>query len=106
MFPRARVLRMDLDTTTRKGSHDRILRQFADREAEARAGFAALSGVLLILGERVLTPTQIFVMGMLVAVACGALVWRMRRAYGDALRAVAVLAVTALLVRTDPSALP
>ena len=39
----------------------------------------ALSGVLLILGERVLTPTQIFVMGMLVAVACGALVWRMRR---------------------------
>ncbi|HLF28399.1 MAG TPA: HEAT repeat domain-containing protein [Anaerolineae bacterium] len=45
----------------------------------------ALSGLLLILGERVLTTTQIFVMGMFVAVACGALVWRMRQAYGAAL---------------------
>ncbi len=51
----------------------------------------ALSGVLLILGERVLSTTQIFVMGMIVAAACGALVWRMRTQYGaalvDALRA-------------------
>lgn len=38
MFPRARVLRMDLDTTTRRGSHDRILRQFADREADILLG--------------------------------------------------------------------
>jgi HEAT repeat protein len=45
----------------------------------------ALSGVLLILGERVLSTTQIFVMGMIVAAACGALVWRMRREYGAAL---------------------
>ena len=54
----------------------------------------ALSGVLLILGERVLTPApdggnrgpaQIFVFGMIVALACGFLVWRMRRRYGEAL---------------------
>ncbi len=45
----------------------------------------ALSGVLLILGERVLAPAQIFVFGMIVALACGFLVWRMRRRYGEAL---------------------
>ena len=45
----------------------------------------AISGVLLILGDKVLAPTQILLMGIIVAVACGALVWRMRRAYGDAL---------------------
>ncbi len=44
-----------------------------------------LSGVLLILGERVLSATQIFVMGMIVAVACAVLVWRMHRSYGQAL---------------------
>ncbi|MGB8647722.1 MAG: HEAT repeat domain-containing protein [Anaerolineae bacterium] len=43
------------------------------------------SGVLLILGGRVLDNTQILIMGMLVAMACAYLVWRMRRAYGDAL---------------------
>ncbi len=45
----------------------------------------ALSGALLILGERVLTPAQIFMMGMIVAVACGYLTWRLRRSYGEAL---------------------
>ena len=45
----------------------------------------ALSGLLLILGERVLTTTQIFLMGIAVTLACGYLVWRMRKAYGDAL---------------------
>jgi HEAT repeat protein len=45
----------------------------------------ALSGALLILGERVLTSEQIFVLGMFVALACGALVWRMRQSYGEAL---------------------
>ncbi|HEX8993290.1 MAG TPA: HEAT repeat domain-containing protein [Anaerolineales bacterium] len=45
----------------------------------------ALSGLLLILGERVLTTTQIFLMGILVTLACGYLVWRMRAAYGEAL---------------------
>lgn len=30
LFPQAPVVRMDLDTTTRKGSHDRMLRQFAE----------------------------------------------------------------------------
>jgi HEAT repeat protein len=47
----------------------------------------ALSGVLLILGQRVLTPTQIFIMGMLGSIVCGALVWRLRRSYGQALLA-------------------
>ncbi len=43
------------------------------------------SGVLLILGERVLTTMQIFVMGMAVAIFCSLLVWRMRAQYGVAL---------------------
>jgi len=44
-----------------------------------------LSGVLLILGERVLTTAQIFIMGMAVAVACAIVVWHMRRGYSAAL---------------------
>ena len=40
----------------------------------------ALSGILLLLGDKVLAPAQILLMGMLVTVACGVLVWRMRRA--------------------------
>lgn len=40
-----------------------------------------LSGILLILGERVLNNSQIFVMGMAVAAVCGVVVWRMRRSY-------------------------
>ena len=47
----------------------------------------ALSGVLLILGQRVLTTTQIFIMGMLGSIVCGVLVWRLRRSYGQALLA-------------------
>ncbi len=45
----------------------------------------ALSGLLLILGERVMTTTQIFLMGIAVTLACGYMVWRMRAAYGQAL---------------------
>ena len=45
----------------------------------------ALSGVLLIVGERVLTVQQIFLMGILLAFACGVLIWRMRKAYAQAL---------------------
>ncbi len=45
----------------------------------------ALSGVLLILGQRVLTTTQIFIMGMLGSIVCGILVWRLRHSYGQAL---------------------
>ncbi len=45
----------------------------------------ALSGLMLILGEKVLTTTQIFLMGIAVTLACGYLVWRMRAAYGQAL---------------------
>lgn len=45
----------------------------------------ALSGLMLILGQRVLSTTQIFLMGIIVTVACGYMVWRMRAAYGTAL---------------------
>jgi primosomal protein N' (replication factor Y) len=38
LFPGARVLRMDLDTTTGKGSHDRLLKKFAAREADILLG--------------------------------------------------------------------
>lgn len=38
LFPDARVLRMDLDTTSRKGAHDRILRKFGDGEADMLLG--------------------------------------------------------------------
>jgi primosomal protein N' (replication factor Y) len=37
-FPSARVLRMDLDTTSRKGAHDRILRKFGSGEADILLG--------------------------------------------------------------------
>lgn len=38
MFPRARVLRMDADTTGKKGSHDEILSAFANKEADILVG--------------------------------------------------------------------
>lgn len=38
IFPGARVLRMDLDTTTRRGAHDRILKKFGEREANILLG--------------------------------------------------------------------
>ncbi len=38
LFPDTAVLRMDLDTTSRKGSHDRILRTFGDGGADILLG--------------------------------------------------------------------
>jgi len=38
LFPGARVARMDLDTTTRKGAHDRILRSFGERKTDILLG--------------------------------------------------------------------
>lgn len=38
MFPDARVLRMDADTTSKKGGHEEILSAFADREADILVG--------------------------------------------------------------------
>ncbi|HTK80758.1 MAG TPA: primosomal protein N' [Bacteroidota bacterium] len=38
LFPSARLLRMDLDTTSRKGSHDRILKTFSEGEADILLG--------------------------------------------------------------------
>ena len=38
LFPQARVARMDLDTTSRKGAHERILTRFGDGEADILLG--------------------------------------------------------------------
>jgi len=38
LFPTARTLRMDLDTTTRRGAHDRLLRKFGSGEADILLG--------------------------------------------------------------------
>ncbi|KRK65645.1 primosomal replication protein N (factor Y) [Companilactobacillus tucceti DSM 20183] len=38
LFPDARVLRMDVDTTRRKGAHAKILKQFGDRKADILLG--------------------------------------------------------------------
>lgn len=38
MFPEARILRMDLDTTSRKGGHESILAAFAKKEADILIG--------------------------------------------------------------------
>jgi primosomal protein N' (replication factor Y) (superfamily II helicase) len=38
MFPNATILRMDKDTTKRKGAHDKILQQFGNRKADILLG--------------------------------------------------------------------
>jgi primosomal protein N' (replication factor Y) (superfamily II helicase) len=38
LLPEARILRMDVDTTRRKGSHERILKEFGDRKADILLG--------------------------------------------------------------------
>ncbi|SIT67623.1 primosomal protein N' [Edaphobacillus lindanitolerans] len=38
LFPEARVLRMDVDTTRQKGAHEKLLRQFGDGEADILLG--------------------------------------------------------------------
>lgn len=38
MFPEARVLRMDADTTSKKGGHEEILSAFSNREADVLVG--------------------------------------------------------------------
>ena len=37
-FPQARVLRMDMDTTKKKDSHEQILSAFANEEADILVG--------------------------------------------------------------------
>ena len=37
-FPQAKVLRMDMDTTKRKNSHEQILSAFSDGEADILVG--------------------------------------------------------------------
>lgn len=44
-----------------------------------------LSGILLIVADQVLTVQQIFLMGTVLAIVCGILIWRMRKAYALAL---------------------
>ncbi|WP_106497673.1 primosomal protein N' [Lentibacillus sp. Marseille-P4043] len=38
LIPEARVIRMDVDTTRRKGAHEKLLKQFANREADILLG--------------------------------------------------------------------
>lgn len=38
LFPEARVIRMDVDTTSRKGSHEKLLGQFSEGEADILLG--------------------------------------------------------------------
>src|SRR5690625_441248 len=38
LIPEARVIRMDVDTTRRKGAHERLLKKFANREADILLG--------------------------------------------------------------------
>ena len=38
IFPEARVIRMDVDTTRQKGSHERLLRQFSEGKADILLG--------------------------------------------------------------------
>lgn len=44
-----------------------------------------LSGILLIVAERLFTVQQIFLMGAVLAVVCGLFIWQMRKAYAQAL---------------------
>src|SRR6266487_3948314 len=44
-----------------------------------------LSGILLIVAEKAFTVQQIFLMGTVLALVCGVLIWRMRKAYAQAL---------------------
>ncbi len=67
----------------------------SDRRAQVRAFDAGipsqigviLSGVLLILTGRVLNITAVFIMGMVVAILCAFVIWRMRPDYAQALLA-------------------
>lgn len=38
LIPEARIIRMDVDTTQRKGSHERLLKQFANKQADILLG--------------------------------------------------------------------
>lgn len=38
LFPEARVLRMDVDTTRKKGAHEKILRKFGEKQADILLG--------------------------------------------------------------------
>ncbi|MBC6168028.1 primosomal protein N', partial [Listeria booriae] len=38
LIPEARVIRMDVDTTSKKGSHEKLLNQFRDKEADVLLG--------------------------------------------------------------------
>ena len=37
-MPEVRIIRMDVDTTSRKGSHERLLQKFADHDADILLG--------------------------------------------------------------------
>ena len=64
--------------------------QSFDSGVTAQLGTIA-SGILLLLGDRILNTEQVFILGMATALLCGYLIFKMRGAYGaalvDALRA-------------------
>lgn len=43
LFPNARILRMDMDTTSKKGSHEKIIKAFEDGEADILLGTQMIS---------------------------------------------------------------
>ncbi|NBG89134.1 primosomal protein N' [Isachenkonia alkalipeptolytica] len=43
LFPQARILRMDVDTTTEKGAHEKVLNAFKNREADILIGTQMIS---------------------------------------------------------------
>lgn len=43
LFPEARILRMDVDTTTEKGAHEKVLSAFKNREADILIGTQMIS---------------------------------------------------------------
>lgn len=61
-----------------------------------------LSGILLILGERSMSTTQIFAMGMGVALLCAFVIWQMRKSYANAL--IAALSAGRVDVFTEDGA--
>lgn len=45
----------------------------------------ALTGFLLILGQRILSPMHMFLVGIIIASLCSLFIWQMRSGYGQAL---------------------
>ncbi len=81
----------------------------ADQRSQVRAYQAGppaqlgvmLSGVLILFGQRGLTPSQALATGVLVSAACLIVVWRMRRSYGESLVAALHQGLAEVFTETD-----